>query len=471
MKRIIYIVIAVLLLSSLAACGGNSDDPNLGVWKAVTGEMFGISMEVEEFFEKGFTIELKANGKCALNVDGTKANGTWTLSGSVFTVKGGSLDCKGRLEDGQIILEDVLGMGMTLVFEKEGARRDISSGNSDAPTSSGKTGNPDKELSGGTGNPDKELSDKLAWWDGDWYGYWTIVSGSGRYESMKGGRWDCYMTINAYADNTATIFWYDDDMFLGEVEVELDFDGYQIDIGFATSVSGTLFDDPVQDGAWYISPDNSNYDNMIEIDKWHEDLQGVEFRYKVFLRPWGMLWDDIPAGERPPDYDWYLGVRNSPMDDALGGSGDSGSGTSGSASNTSGPIVESEVKSMSGKTGTMSVVLPEGWFDHSAPDLMSGFMHFSVSEDDAWADKCIQIRSSWLLTDTVEESLMYDGAPISISIDYTEWVGVEERDGLGYVEVVTNIDEDCYVSIYFQGMDTRDEVVGLILESFRMKWD
>ena len=120
MKKLICLTMVFLLLSSLAACGGkvDADDPNQGVWTAKTGAMMGISMDVEEMFGDGFTIELKANGKCALNVDGKKANGTWTLADGAITVKGGGLDCKGRLEDGRFSLEDVLGMGLTLVFEK-----------------------------------------------------------------------------------------------------------------------------------------------------------------------------------------------------------------------------------------------------------------------------------------------------------------------------------------------------------------
>ena len=122
-KRLIAVFLVLILsAATLAGCGAKIDpnDPNQGLWKATTAEMFGISMEVTDMFGKGFTIELKDKGKCALNVDGKKANGTWTLDGSAFTVKGGGVNCQGTLANGKIVLDDVMGMGMALTFEKEG---------------------------------------------------------------------------------------------------------------------------------------------------------------------------------------------------------------------------------------------------------------------------------------------------------------------------------------------------------------
>ena len=410
MKKTISLLLTAMLLFSLTACGGakiDPDDPNQGLWKATTGEMFGIAANVEEFFGEGFTMELQSNGKCSLNVDGRKARGRWTLSNGAFTVKGGGLDCEGRLENGEITVEDVLGMGLTLVFEKEGGYSGIAKSTNDVPADVGyyvidsivqdgetydskdlesmgieyyirldadgsaeistdnlikgtwkpgridyvengedvistytlvgdiltvelsdgyvkltfKRSNGDVEPSASaSGDSEKVLNEKLAWWDGDWYGYWTVISADDPYLDLKGGVWDCYLTIEAREDDTATVVWWDDDMLLGEVEIALTFAGYQVEIGLADSTGGTLFDHPVQDEAWYITPDNSDYENMIQIDAWYDDLDGDSFHYQAFLRPWGMLWDDVPEDECSPNYDsWYLDVRHLTMDEALGG--------------------------------------------------------------------------------------------------------------------------------------------------------
>ena len=140
MKKTLVIFLAIVLTLSLCSCGGGKvdpSDPNQGLWTAVTGEMMGLEMEVEEFFGQGFTIELQSDGKCALNVDGEKANGKWTLTGSSFTVEGGGLDAKGTLKDGVLTLEDVLGMGLTIHFTKNGSSMPSSS--SEAASGSGIT--------------------------------------------------------------------------------------------------------------------------------------------------------------------------------------------------------------------------------------------------------------------------------------------------------------------------------------------
>ena len=125
-KKITASLLALVMLISviaLSACGSkdaDSNDPNLGIWNATTGEMLGMSMDISDFFGEGFIIELKSGGKCTLTVDGEKANGKWTLDNGIFTVKGGGIDCEGTLENGSLVLEDVLGMGLTITFEKEG---------------------------------------------------------------------------------------------------------------------------------------------------------------------------------------------------------------------------------------------------------------------------------------------------------------------------------------------------------------
>ena len=123
MKRILVLALAFMLVFALSACGGkdkdSGDDPNLGVWVATTGEMLGISIEVGEFFGSGFTIELDTGGKCVITADGKKANGKWTLNDTEFTVKGGGFDSEGTLEGDKLTLENIMGMGLDLIFYKE----------------------------------------------------------------------------------------------------------------------------------------------------------------------------------------------------------------------------------------------------------------------------------------------------------------------------------------------------------------
>ncbi len=123
MKKSISILLALLLSLSLAACGGGKvdpSDPNQGLWIAATGEMMGVTLEASALFSEDFTIELQSDGKCAISVEGEKANGTWTFFNGAVTVKGGGLDCSGTLKNGALTLENMLDMGMTIVFTKDG---------------------------------------------------------------------------------------------------------------------------------------------------------------------------------------------------------------------------------------------------------------------------------------------------------------------------------------------------------------
>ena len=107
MKKILSCLLIILLLAVAVGCssGGKDDDPNLCVYTAKTAEYGGFSLSVEEFFEKGFSIELKSKGKCKLTADGSSASGKWTLDGTAFHVEGGGIDCGGTLEDGVIRLD------------------------------------------------------------------------------------------------------------------------------------------------------------------------------------------------------------------------------------------------------------------------------------------------------------------------------------------------------------------------------
>ena len=117
MKRIRACLLAVLLLTAMGCSGGKDEnDPNLGLYTAKTAEYRGVTVSVEQFFEKGFTIELKAGGKCKLTADDQSASGKWTLEGTAFHVNGGGIDCDGTLENGVIRL-DYDGVVFNLVNE------------------------------------------------------------------------------------------------------------------------------------------------------------------------------------------------------------------------------------------------------------------------------------------------------------------------------------------------------------------
>ena len=171
----------------------------------------------------------------------------------------------------------------------------------------------------------------LDWWNGAWYGWWTMTGCSGAYESMAGQWWDACAVIDIGSDYTGTVTIWDEDYSradpMSQVSVTLNSAGVG-EHGTVMSESGYFTNLPLEHADWIVDPAvNSRFpdvENMICIEGWYEDGDD-EFYYEVYLRPWGQLWDDF-AADYPDDVpyyydDWYLPLveSGSAMPDAIGG--------------------------------------------------------------------------------------------------------------------------------------------------------
>jgi len=187
------------------------------------------------------------------------------------------------------------------------------------------TGSTDTTLPAPTGDA------LLDWWNGAWYGWWTMTGCSGAYESMSGQWWDACAVIDIGSDYTGTVTIWDEDYSRADpmlqASVTLNSAGVG-EHGTVMSESGYFTNLPLEHADWIIDPAiNSRFpdvENMICIEGWYEDGDD-EFYYEVYLRPWGQLWDDF-AADYPDDIpyyydDWYLPLveSGSPMPDVVGG--------------------------------------------------------------------------------------------------------------------------------------------------------
>ena len=302
LRRIMAFLLALVFAFALAACGGGKDaeedDPNLGLWIAKEGVMWGESIDVDDFFDNGVTIELKDKGKFTADVDGTKVNGSWTLEDGNFAAKAGVVSFEGTLEGGALVVNDVMGMGLDLVFYKDGV----------LPAGGGPAGG-----SGGAEDSGSGLDKALSWWNGDFYGYWETTDGW--FTDRQDGAWDCYAVIDMGPDGSGTVYFWDDKYELGTVEIQVEESGGVAYMGSATSEGGTLFGEPVEHADWVMMPTYEGYEDYYG-NTYHDDYMEIEayiwpdgkdsMNYRIVLRPWGMLWDDIDEDNRPPYYgSWY----------------------------------------------------------------------------------------------------------------------------------------------------------------------
>lgn len=187
------------------------------------------------------------------------------------------------------------------------------------------TGSTDTTLPAPTGDA------LLDWWNGAWYGWWTMTGCSGAYESMAGQWWDACAVIDIGSDYTGSVTIWDEDYSRSDpmlqASVTLNSAGVG-EHGTVMSESGYFTNLPLEHADWIIDPAiNSRFpdvENMICIEGWYEDGDD-EFYYEVYLRPWGQLWDDF-AADYPDDIpyyydDWYLPLveSGSSMPDVVGG--------------------------------------------------------------------------------------------------------------------------------------------------------
>ena len=336
MKKILSLALALMMLLALGACGskggGTSDDPNLG--KYIGAEFSGDGSQwflLDEIYDEGESyIELKSGGKGVFCLGGDATDIKWELkSDGSLKLTRDSLESSGTLQDGVITLTDLWGSAVTVTFIK-----------GDGASSTEKTDNA-----------------LLDWWNGDRYGWWKMTGCSGDYEEMEGAWWDICGTIDIGSDMTGIVRLWDEDYsrdsLMAKVNVSLSTSGTG-EHGTLMSEDGQFTDVYLEHADWIVDPGLMDFEDLIRIDGYYENGDD-EFYYEIYLRPWGIEWDDVDADSLPSRYeDWYLPLirAGKPMPDAIGAGvptdgGDTGiaaSSTNSNAPGGTGLVTEEQVQ-------------------------------------------------------------------------------------------------------------------------------
>ena len=163
----------------------------------------------------------------------------------------------------------------------------------------------------------------LDWWNGEWYGWWKMSGCYGYYESMEGNWWDVCGDIDIGTDYTGTITLWDEDYTRSEpmasAQVSLSEAGTG-ERGTVMSEGGWFINAALEHADWIVDPALLDYDDMIWISGDYEDGDD-EFHYDIYLRPWGLYWEDMDESDYPYRYtDWYLPLIDAgkSMPDAIG---------------------------------------------------------------------------------------------------------------------------------------------------------
>ena len=163
----------------------------------------------------------------------------------------------------------------------------------------------------------------LDWWNGEWYGWWKMTGCYGDYESMEGSWWDVCGVIDIGTDYTGTITLWDEDYTrsdpMASAQVSLSEAGTG-EHGTVMSEGGWFTNVALEHADWIVDPSLLEYDDMIWISGDYEDGDD-EFHYDIYLRPWGLYWEDMDESGYPYRYtDWYLPLIDAgkSMPDAIG---------------------------------------------------------------------------------------------------------------------------------------------------------
>ena len=181
----------------------------------------------------------------------------------------------------------------------------------------------------------------LDWWNGEWYGWWKMSGCYGYYESMEGKWWDVCGVIDIGTDYTGTITLWDEDYTKSEpmasAQVSLSEAGTG-EHGTVMSEGGWFTNAALEHADWIVDPGLLDYDDMIWISGDYEDGDD-EFHYDIYLRPWGLYWDDMEEDTYPYRYtDWYLPLIDAgkSMPDSIGADAPAGSGNMGTTTSNPG---------------------------------------------------------------------------------------------------------------------------------------
>ena len=116
MRKLLALLLIPVMLFALSACGSKAPDPDAGLYEAVSAEMRGISVNIADVFENGFSLELKDGGKGIFHYDGKDYSLKWTLEDGIFHAVGGGAELNGTLAYGNLQLTDVLDSGIDILL-------------------------------------------------------------------------------------------------------------------------------------------------------------------------------------------------------------------------------------------------------------------------------------------------------------------------------------------------------------------
>ncbi len=303
MKKLFTLLVTAVMLLSLTACGKTKGTDVTGKYNCIAVASDGKNFTAPE--SENVYVELKKGGKGEL-FEELSFELTWELDGEEFSgsykVFGMDAPITGTLKDSVLEIHD----GDNVIrYLKEGAKLpDWASVIEDNSVEAA----PEEES---LAEPLETSDPLLSWWNGDWYGWWFMYGCKGSYEDFEGKFWDCEAHIKIDPETyTGTMEMWDDEQYqnmggIGMVDVSLSDSGTGSH-GTLMSEGGWFEEKTLSHAEWIIDPGLDESDNFLIITGDYDDENGNVYYYKIMMRKWGELWEDIDKESRPWSYEeWY----------------------------------------------------------------------------------------------------------------------------------------------------------------------
>ena len=89
--NLLFGLVLIISMIILTGCGGSGKtgekNPYEGKWIAVSAQMMGMSVSIDETFGGAFEFEVKNNGKVSFSVGDTTGNGKWSVEDDQFILE------------------------------------------------------------------------------------------------------------------------------------------------------------------------------------------------------------------------------------------------------------------------------------------------------------------------------------------------------------------------------------------------
>ncbi len=114
---VIGLCVLCLAAALLAGCGGKQVKKSrfVGKWNATSAEMSGMKFNIKDLMDE-FSMELKENGTCKMNIDDESETGTWEETDTGVKIKDSTETMDMTDKDGKLYVEYE---GVSFWFEKE----------------------------------------------------------------------------------------------------------------------------------------------------------------------------------------------------------------------------------------------------------------------------------------------------------------------------------------------------------------